>query len=525
MMAIDLDTGEAHRLRYGSGPSTGDPLFSGQGIWSEGGDLFVSNGSLWRLEPVPGVSGREIQLPELGFDTGTSEETPDLSTGVVRIAPVAGPAPFAAATFSLTANGVLISETTVPTSPAATAGRLYAVVNETENTGVAFHNPSPQPVEVAFYFTDSAGVDFGHGTIDLEPGAQIARFVSEPPFDSGELEGTMTFESAVPVAALALHTRVNDRADFLMTHVPVGPVDPAVPAPEIVPNFVIGGGWESRLVLVNPTDSVVSGRFETPEFTGARIFAPPDFLHRIEGHPGIGFPYFIEPRSSSVVRLAGPAPEAESGFIRLVPVQGATPDAFAIATASEGDTVVHDATFVATPGAQRFRLYGRQEGSFSGAQAGSMDAGFAIANPGNETAEVRIDLLSSLGTHGARGTTLLVEPGRQFAAFLGDIPIPGPSLRIRLEPGGNLVRLSSDREIVVAGLRGRYNSRGERLVSSVPAVGESLSPRADPTYLAHFANGAGYTTEWHVFPVSGVASATLDYLEPGGDPVFVPLAP
>src|SRR5437660_1324127 len=57
-----------------------------------------------------------------------------------------------------------ISETAVPSTNSVQAGRVYAEVVGSVNTGLAIANPNDQPAVISYFFTDSTGMDFGQGS-------------------------------------------------------------------------------------------------------------------------------------------------------------------------------------------------------------------------------------------------------------------------------------------------------------------------------------------------------------------------
>src|SRR5262249_17248473 len=158
------------------------------------------------------------------------------------------------ALFSYRSNGVLVSETSVPASPLLQSGRIYAGSTATVRTGIAIANPSNQSVTLSFYFTDQNGVNFSTGSTILLANAQIAAFLDEPPFNADSTAQSFTFTASSPVAAMALRGFVNERGDFLMTTLPVAPISSTSTASIVLPQFAIGGGWFTQILLVNPTD-------------------------------------------------------------------------------------------------------------------------------------------------------------------------------------------------------------------------------------------------------------------------------
>jgi len=126
-------------------------------VWDGGGQSFVTSG------------------------TGNS-----IAVGYARVqsSNADGRIPPAFALYGLRTRGVLVSETGVPAAPAMQAGRIFAEVNSTVNTGVAIANPNPESAVVNFSFTDASGEDFGLGSVTIPPNGQIAQFLTQPPFNA-----------------------------------------------------------------------------------------------------------------------------------------------------------------------------------------------------------------------------------------------------------------------------------------------------------------------------------------------------
>jgi hypothetical protein len=81
--------------------------------------------------------------------------------------------------------------------------------------------------------------------------------------------------------------------------------------------------------------------------------------------------------------------------------------------------------------------------------------------------------------------------------------------------------------ISVVGLLGRYNERGEFLITTTPAIAEDKTADTQPLYIAHFVDGGGYTTQFVLFPATaqsaGTAlSATVEYFDQSGAPMVLP---
>ena len=78
----------------------------------------------------------------------------------------------------------------------------------------------------------------------------------------GPALGTFTFTSSVPISVVALRGFTNKRGDFLITTLPVAPLSSTSTDTIYFPHFADGDGWTTQVVLVNPTDSTISGNIE-----------------------------------------------------------------------------------------------------------------------------------------------------------------------------------------------------------------------------------------------------------------------
>src|SRR5262245_11634858 len=184
--------------------------------------------------------------------------------GYARVQPASSTTPAGVAIIGNRQNGILVSETGETGVNAIFSGRTYAEVNGPINTGLAFANPNGFPVVVSFALTDQSGNEFGPSAFTLDSGAQIARFLTEFPFNlRSAFAGTFTFSASGPVGVVALRTLVNERGEPLTTTQTVTPLPSSIAAGTVLlPHFAAGGGWRTKVVLVNTTNNDVSGTVE-----------------------------------------------------------------------------------------------------------------------------------------------------------------------------------------------------------------------------------------------------------------------
>jgi hypothetical protein len=340
-------------------------------------------------------------------------------------------------------------------------------VNGPVNTGIAIANPNSQAVTIGFYFTDASGKDFGSSSFTIPANGQIARFLTEAPFNSGSLVGTVTFNASLPVAAIALRGFTNERSEFLMTSLPVAPLPSVSTAAQLLPQFADGGGWTTNALLVNPSEQSISGTVTfVPALTGSAT-------------------YSIPAHSSYAVKTAGTAASIQTGFVLVAPAVGnPAPVAEAIFSFVDNGVTVTAAGVPSVDPANAFRIYAEAEGS--------VETGVAVANSSQTTATVTLNLTNPDGTQ-AGTATLTMPAGGHSAMFLSQIP----GLLSSSNPFHGVLRLSTSSAggISVLGLRGRYNERGDFLISEMPSFNESIQPQGE-LYVPHFADGGGYDTQF-----------------------------
>ena len=123
-----------------------------------------------------------------------------------------------------------------------------------------------------------------------------------------------------------------------------------------------------------------------------------------------------------------------------------------------------EAGVAATGAAAAFRLYA--EASGADGQPGSIQTGIAIANTSPNPSTLTLELTALNGSSASTGT--ITVPGNgQAAMFLNQISGSG---NLQLPFQGTLRVLSDpSQNMAIVGLRGRYNERGDFLIT-IPHV-------------------------------------------------------
>jgi len=472
---------------------------------------------------VAQVGTSSVAYSTANFGATTTETTggsASLVVGDAKAQPAASTTPTGFAILGLRENGVLVTETAVPGMTAITSGRTFAEVNGPINTGFAVMNPSSASVVVSFNFTDQAGNDLGQNSFALAANAHIARFLSEAPFGlrSGFI-GTLTFNSSAPVAVTAVRTLVNERSQFLMTAQPVVtlPDDISV-GPVLLAHFADGGGWRTEVILINTTDSVITG---TVEFFGegtSTVPATPLTL-TVNGQTAASFSYMLRPRASATFETSGAAAGAtQTGSIHITPTGGSNaPSAFALFSFfSNGATSTQAAVQTQAP-ATGLRSY--VEVNSIGPVPGAIQTAIAIANNSATAATVNFELRGLDGSSTGLTSSIIVPAFGHRANFVHEL---FPSLTVSVGvPFRGLLRITSFSSIAVVAARARYNEDGSFLITTTPVSNEASSASTAELVFPQIVDGGGYNTQFVLF--SGITdqntTGILSFFGQDGQPL------
>jgi spore coat protein CotH len=459
------------------------------------------------VNPAPTLGRQSFSVADRG---GASYVTAGGSgnsvVGYARIQPDGGAvAPAGLAIFGFRQGNVLVTEAAVPSSSPISNGRIYAEVNGPVLTGIAMANPNFESAAITFYFTDSAGRNYGAGSTVIAPGNQMARFLNESPFNGGaSINGSFTFASSLPLAVVALRGFTNERGSFLITTLPVIDLSNSAPAPSILPHYADGGGWTTQIILVNPSDETLAG---TVQFWGqgtADAVAQPETL----------LPYSVPPRSSSRLATAGIGTAVRSGSVRLV-TTNRLPVAVAVFSFTTGGVTVTQTGVPAISAASAFRMYVETSGD-------AIQSGVAVANTSPAPAAVTFELTTLSGTSTGLSGTITVPGSGQAAMFLNQIP----GMQSVPKQFQGVLRVSTTSgPISVVGLRNRYNEVGSFLIATTSPVAETATPQAGERFFPHLVDSGGYTTQFILYssyPGQNVSGA-VRYVGQTGEPLNLKL--
>jgi hypothetical protein len=253
-----------------------------------------------------------------------------------------------------------------------------------------------------------------------------------------------------------------------------------------LPHFADGGGWKTQIVLVNPGETTVSGLVQFLGPTGQSI--------RTE-------PFVVAAGGGTRVQTDGAAATTQTGSVRISGAAGGSlPSAVSIFTYRAGGVTVTEAGALALASGTAFQVYAEA--------SGTIRTGLAIANPSPAAVTVTLAV--------AGLTATLNIPGNgQTALFLNEIPAFA-SLPL---PFQGVLRLTAPASVAVTGIRGRTNERGDFLVTTTAPVDESAGTTSTELLFPHFADGAGYSTQFVVF--GRTTSGSLYVFSQSGQPATV----
>ena len=119
------------------------------------------------------------------------------------------------------------------------------------------------------------------------------------------------------------------------------------------------------------------------------------------------------------------------------------------------------------------------------------------SNPSPSTAQVTFEVTTITGVSTGLVGSLALPGNGQVALFLSEVSglggLPNPF------QGVLRVSTSSSSGISVVGLRGRYNERGDFLITTTQPTSEAAPAQAVEQFFPHFVDGGGYTTQFILY--------------------------
>ncbi|MEJ2145304.1 MAG: VCBS repeat-containing protein [Acidobacteriota bacterium] len=498
-------------------------------------DVALASGSLVvRVDNLSTTEGAaaSVTLAGKGASSTVSAAPPAAQVGYATATLNTGVAPYSTGVFKLDESNVTVSEVGIPTSPATRSARI--LVDKRENlpapasidstgvrlqqsgmistdTGFAAVNLGGKTAHLNYRLRDLQGQMLAEGTGTLEAGAHVAKFVDElqevssfelpPDFASTNGLGTLEITSDQPLSVLALRQTTNQRGDNLLTTTPIADESAAASTdPLRFPQFTDGGGSDTAITLINPTDAVEAGILELFDENGA-----PLTVTTVGGMTDSSFAYSIAAQGAYVLQTNGASAEAAAGWAVATPSSGSpAPIGAGVFQLSTAGVLVTEAGVPAATPTQKVRIYVDRSGGH--------DTGVALGNPGNTALTVELKALGLDGTTEVGQGTLEVAAGGHEAKFAGQLISGLPANFV------GVMELTSDQPFVPLTLRTLTNQRGDFLITTFPVADlEKTAPM--PMIFPQVAGGGGITTQFIFLSSGRGASLTLNYFGADGKPL------
>jgi hypothetical protein len=282
-------------------------------------------------------------------------------------------------------------------------------------------------------------------------------------------------------------------------------------APIVFPHFAAGAGWTTQIVLVNPTDAMLTGGLEFRDPSG-----------QVTNQFNNSLTYSIPPRSSFEMQASLASSPALTGSVRIIPTGNtSTPAGLTIFSFQNRGVTVSEAGVPAASPGSAFRVFVESFGDFDQAAAGSIRTGLAIANTSPQATSVIVEVKNLDGNTGLIGT-LSIPGNGQTSLFLNQIA----GIQTLLTPFRGMLQLTSFAPITIVGLRARYNERNDLLITTTPPGDEGVPPPASGLYFPDFADAGGYSTQFVLFSAQPgqTPSGTLQLVPQAGGAVNLVLS-
>jgi photosystem II stability/assembly factor-like uncharacterized protein len=487
-----------------------------------------TTGGVFKLESLG--SEWAVDVPAGGAAVmSTAESGAGVLAGYATAAVDFGPAPSGVAVFSFRQNGVVVSEAGVPASPPTRAARIFVeyrsgagVPGQPEagpvdvDTGLALANPGCSDANVTYTLRDSAGlvVATGHGS--LAAGAHFADFIRQLGTEAPDFElpedfqtavqfGSLDIDSDQPLSVLALRLTTNQRREALLTTTPTADLtEPLRSTPLYFPHFVDGGGYSTKLILINTSRAPESGLISFFDDRGE-----PLAVNQV-GPFGSSFaPYYVQAGGVFVFQADGLPASVHEGSVQLAPTAGtSTPLAAGVFGFSRNGILVSESGIPAAEPTAHARIYVDQSDGYG--------TGIAIAAPGTSPTGVELKTYQTDGTTSAGNSAAPIALSRNghIAGFVSELI---PDL-----PAGftGILDISSPTPFVALTMRSLVNARGDFLLTTFP-VADMNHAAPSPIVFPQIADGGGYRTQFILLGGGGTSGVTLQLWDDDGTPLPV----
>lgn len=235
------------------------------------------------------ISSLQYDIAPQGIYRAEIDGAGPVADGYAVLTPDAGTSsPAGTAVFRFKSGSNVVTEAGVAAGTPTTAARIFVDYIGTQ-TGVALANPASVPATVTLTLLDRFGAPEVSINQVLPAGGHSAKFVHEMfPIADG-YTGLLEIRSSIPIVSIALKLTTNSRNDLVLTTLPSADLtQTSTGGPVVFPHIVIGGGFTTRLILINTSTAADStGRTAFYKSDGSAFTVP------MTGQTGSEFGYRI----------------------------------------------------------------------------------------------------------------------------------------------------------------------------------------------------------------------------------------
>jgi hypothetical protein len=474
-------------------------------------------------------SGMELTLFSGGAGSArTTGSAGPARAGYARAEVAAGTDPYGVAAFSFRRDGIIVSEAAVPSTPPATAARIFvdyrnnidAIPGHSEsgtvdiNTGIAVVNTGSATANVTYLLRDLDGslLTTGHGTVAA--GAHFACFIDQlknvaatnftlpADFAAAIQFGTLEITGNQPLSVLALRGTTNQRDDFLITTTPVANLTlPLRDTPIYFPQFVDGGGYTTSLILMNTSGVPETGRLQILDANGN-----PLTVTQVGGTNNSSFTYLIPPGGVFRFQTDGFPAGTAAGWVQLIPdAETATPVGSGIFGYTWEGILVSESGIPAADATMHARIFVDLSGNHN--------TGLAIANVADTNNGISINAFQIDGiTTAGENKGPLPLPAKGYNAAFADSFVSGLPENFK-----GVLDISSTTPFAAITLRSLVNERGDFLMTAFPTA-DAYRAAPVPLVFPHIVDGGGYETQFLLLNATGGSITNLTFFDEQGRP-------
>ena len=400
--------------------------------------------------------------------------------------------------------GITQSQTGILAPPPRLSGRVFVALSDKIKSLIVIANPNDQDVSVDFSLTDDAGTSTDPVSVTIPAGGQFSNFVSEAPISlpTGQARA-LSFSASLPVFVTALRFFSNERGDNLVSATPIADNATVATQTVVIPDFVDGFGWSSKVILVNNSENEMHGEIRFLS-QGSATDAPQGIAVGTALGTASVFEYEIAPHSFYRLETNGLLDTTSMGSVYIVPFSGSNvPHAHVIIQQMAGSNTIFQYSIEGQTPATSFRFYAEAFGDFDGGKPKSTRTAIAIANPSAATATVRLDLTSFAGSALGTSAPIQIPANGQISVFLSQVP----GLTSVPVPFQGILRLNviSGTGVTATSARIMINERSDYLTTTTGPLNENagLPGRLIFPYMT---DSTGYTTQFILINPTGVTN-------------------